>query len=437
MRSSAENGQCPVRRPRSLRRVRALRDMGCHRRSRRLSSWSPSSPMLNSGSIPSGEEGATAGGPSSQQLPSPPRTLRMHPAGRPPRRRRPQAAMTLPTAARAGPVLEAAGARRHRPDRRGGQRRCGAHPRRGHPAAARAARDGHRLHWEVSGHPRGTPAVVLHGGPGGGCTPGLRRLFDPARHRIVCFDQRNAGRSLPSAADPVVDLSANTTAHLIADIERLREHLEVDRWLVWGGSWGVTLGLAYAQTFPDRVTALVLGAVTAGTRREIDWITRDMGRVFPREWERFRDAVPAADRDGDLAAAYSRRLHHPDPAVRAAAAQAWCDGEDPHVSLAPDAQPRLSIADPAFQLAFARLVTHYWAHDCFLADRQLLGQRRPAGGHPGSARRLGPAKPGRWSQVSRGQAGFVDEVVHGGLVVVAGGAQPSVGGVGELGESAA
>src|SRR4051812_41461871 len=281
MRSSAENGQCPVRRPRSLRRVRALRDMGCHRRSRRLSSWSPSSPMLNSGSIPSGDQGPLPGALLRSNYPARRGPCACTQQVALPRRRRPQAAMTLPTAAQVGAVLEAAGARRHRPDRRGGQPRCGAPPRRGHPAAARAARDGHRLYWEVSGNPRGKPAVVLHGGPGGGCTPGLRRLFDPARYRIVCFDQRNAGRSSPSAADPVVDLSAHTTAHLIPDIDRLRGHLEVDSWLVWGGSWGVTLGLAYAQTFPDRVTALVLGAVTAGTRREIDWITRDMGRVFP------------------------------------------------------------------------------------------------------------------------------------------------------------
>src|SRR4051794_33484488 len=166
--------------------------------------------------------------------------------------------------------------------------------------------DGHSLHWEVCGNPRGKPAVVLHGGPGSGCSPGMRRLFDPQRYRIVLFDQRNAGRSTPSASDPVVDLSANTTPHLLADMERLRVHLGIDRWLVWGASWGVTLALAYAQAYPERVSELVLAAVTSGDRREIDWITRDMGRVFPREWERFRDAVPAADREGDLSGAYSR-----------------------------------------------------------------------------------------------------------------------------------
>ncbi|MCO1574692.1 prolyl aminopeptidase [Crossiella sp. SN42] len=231
--------------------------------------------------------------------------------------------------------------------------------------------DGHSLYWEVSGNPGGKPAVVLHGGPGSGSTPARRSLFDPDRYRVVQFDQRNSGRSTPSATDPVVDLSANTTQHLIADIEALRVHLGLDRWLVWGGSWGVTLALAYAQAHPERVSELVLAAVTNGDRRDTDWITRDMGRVFPREWERFRDGVPAAERDGDLSAAYSKLLHDPDPEVRAQAARGWCEWEDTHMSLAPDAAPRLSVADPAFQLAFARIVTHYWSHGCFLEEGQL------------------------------------------------------------------
>ncbi|WP_191299187.1 prolyl aminopeptidase [Lentzea cavernae] len=243
--------------------------------------------------------------------------------------------------------------------------------------------DGHSLYWEVSGNPEGKPAVVLHGGPGSGSSPRTRSLFDPSRYRVVQFDQRNAGRSTPSATDPVVDLSANTTAHLIADIEALRVHLGVERWLVEGGSWGVTLGLAYAQAHPERVTELVLAAVTAGDRSETDWITRDMGRVFPREWERFRDGVPSADRDGDLSAAYTRLLHDPDPEVRAAAAHRWCEWEDTHMSLAPDAAPFLSVAEPSFQLAFARLVTHYWSHGCFLEEGQLLRDIGRLHGIPG------------------------------------------------------
>ncbi|MCW2507407.1 MAG: pip [Modestobacter sp.] len=243
--------------------------------------------------------------------------------------------------------------------------------------------DGHSLYWEVCGNPDGKPAVVLHGGPGGGCSPGSRRSFDPDRYRIVLFDQRNSGRSVPSATGPHVDLSTNTTPHLVADIERLREHLGIERWLVRGGSWGVTLAFVYAQAHPERVTELVLAAITNGSRREVDWITRDMGRVFPREWERFRDGVPAADRDGDLVAAYSRLLHDRDPAVRATAAQDWCDWEDVHSSLAPDAEPSLSVADPAFQLAVARIVTHYWGNACFLTDGQLLRDAHRLAGIPG------------------------------------------------------
>jgi proline iminopeptidase len=243
--------------------------------------------------------------------------------------------------------------------------------------------DGHSLYWEVCGDPDGKPAVMLHGGPGSGGTVGMRRAFDPVRYRTVIFDQRNSGRSTPYAGNPEVDLSANTTPHLIADIERLREHLGIERWLVWGGSWGVTLGLAYAEAHPERVTELVLVAITDGSRRQVEWMTRDMGRVFPREWERFRDGVPADQRDGDLAAAYSALLHDPDPAVRAKAAQDWCDWEDTHVSLAPGHSPSLSVKDPAFQLCFARVVTHYWAHAHFLDDGQLLRDAGRLAGIPG------------------------------------------------------
>jgi proline iminopeptidase len=243
--------------------------------------------------------------------------------------------------------------------------------------------DGHSLYWEVCGNPAGKPAVVLHGGPGSGCTPGSRRYFDPARYRIVLFDQRNAGRSTPWAGEPEVDLSANTTPHLLRDLEHLREHLGIERWLVHGGSWGVTLALAYAEAFPARVTELVLLAVTSPDRWLLDWITRDMGRVFPREWDRFRAGVPEEDRDGDLAAAYSRLLHDPDPAVRAKAARDWCDWEDTHVSLAPDAAPSMSVMEPARQLAVARVVTHYWGNGCFLDDGQLLRDAGRLAGIPG------------------------------------------------------
>lgn len=162
--------------------------------------------------------------------------------------------------------------------------------------------DGHEVYWETVGTPSGRPALWLHGGPGSGCGPGHRRVFDPAAYRAVLFDQRGCGRSRPLADSAAADLSANTTAHLLRDIELLREHLGIDRWVVSGGSWGVTLALAYAQRHPERVAALVLVAVTSGRRLETDWITRDMRRVFPREWDAFAAGVPEAERDGDLCA---------------------------------------------------------------------------------------------------------------------------------------
>ncbi|SDP58693.1 proline iminopeptidase [Klenkia soli] len=240
--------------------------------------------------------------------------------------------------------------------------------------------DGHRLYWETSGNPHGKPAVVLHGGPGGRSSPGMRRSFDPERYRIVLFDQRNCGRSTPFAGEPEVDLSANTTQHLVADLERLREHLGIDRWLVWGGSWGVTLALVYAETFPERVTELCLVAITSGDQGEIDWITRDVGRVFPREWEAFAGHVGHA---ADLPAAYDRLLHDPDPRVRADAAAAWCAWEDAHVSLAPDHRPRFTVMAPTDQLAICRVVTHYWARGCFLEPGQVLRDAHRLAGIPG------------------------------------------------------
>jgi len=187
----------------------------------------------------------------------------------------------------------------------------------------------------------------------------------------VVFEQRGYGRSRPLASDADADLTVNTTEHLVRDLERLREHLGITRWVVAGVSWGVTLGLVYGQRHPDRVQAMVLGAVTDGARRGTDWITREMGRVFPREWEEFRQPVPEPERDGDLAAAYARLLADPDPTVREAAARAWCTWEDTHVSLAPDWSPSSRYDDPAFRMVFARLVTHYWSRGCFLADGEV------------------------------------------------------------------
>lgn len=220
--------------------------------------------------------------------------------------------------------------------------------------------------------PDGLPAVWLHGGPGGGNSAGSRRNFDPDAYRAVLFDQRGCGRSRPSAGDLAADLSTNTTWHLVDDIERLRTHLGIDRWVVAGASWGVTRALVYAQRHPHRVVAMVLAAVTSGRRLETEWITRDMGRVFPREWARFVATVPESERAGDLSAAYARLLASPDPTVRAAAAQEWCRWEDAHVSLMPGWTPTSEYDDPDFRMAFARLVTHYWSNGCFLDAYSVL-----------------------------------------------------------------
>jgi proline iminopeptidase len=253
-----------------------------------------------------------------------------------------------------------------------------------HDQGILAVGEGNDLYWEVCSSPDGKPAVVLHGGPGSGCTPGLRRYFDPAAYRVVLFDQRNCGRSQPHASDPAVDLAANTTAHLVEDVERLRAHLGIGRWLVFGGSWGSTLALAYAERHPERVTEMVLASVVTTSRREVGWVTRDAGRYFPEQWERFRDGAPAAEPDGDLVSAYARLLHDPSPAVRERAARDWCDWEDTHVSVPPDHRHDPRYDDPDFRMAFARLVTHYWRHAAWLEDGALLRDAGRLAGIPGA-----------------------------------------------------
>ncbi|WP_307806893.1 prolyl aminopeptidase [Naasia sp. SYSU D00057] len=232
--------------------------------------------------------------------------------------------------------------------------------------------DGQRIYWEMCGAPDGIPALVVHGGPGSGAAAGWRRFFDPSRYRVVLVDQRGCGRSTPSARDPGTDLSVNTTDALIRDFELLREALGIDRWLLLGASWGTTLALAYAQAHPDRVTRLVLFSVTTTTPREVEWITRDLGRVFPAEWDAFVGHLPEGERDGSIPAAYARLLSDTDPGVRGAAASAWCRWEDTHVSLAPGWRPDPRYADPMFRLTFARLVTHYWAHAAWRRQDELL-----------------------------------------------------------------
>ena len=243
--------------------------------------------------------------------------------------------------------------------------------------------DGHRVYWECCGNPAGKPAIYLHGGPGSGCSPGQRRFFDPDAYRVVLFDQRGSGRSRPLASEPDADLRANTTAHLIADIEALRRQQGVERWTVLGISWGTTLGLTYAQTHPRQVDALVLALVTTTSRREVEWLTRDVGRIFPQQWDRFAAAVPDTLRHLPLVDAYAALLFDPDPMVRAHAAREWCAWEDTHVSLAPGHQPNPRFEDPEFRLRFARLVTHYWRHAAFLEEDHLLREAPMLDGIPG------------------------------------------------------
>jgi proline iminopeptidase len=241
--------------------------------------------------------------------------------------------------------------------------------------------DGNLVYWEQSGNPSGKPIVLLHGGPGSGWNAGIRRNFDPAAYRIIAFDQRQCGRSTPHAGEPVIDLSCNTTGHLLRDIEQLRHHLGVERWMLFGGSWGATLALAYAERHPELVTGILLVAVTTTRRSEIDWLYYGAGKFFPAEWQRFRAGAPAGETD--LVAAYHRLLMDPDPAVHDKAARNWCEWENALVSVDPDAQPNPRQLEPAWQLAFARIVTHYFGHLAWLEDGALLNGAGRLRGIPG------------------------------------------------------
>jgi proline iminopeptidase len=233
--------------------------------------------------------------------------------------------------------------------------------------------DGNRVYWETCGNPRGKVAVVLHGGPGSGCTMWHRRLFDSTVYRVVLFDQRNCGRSTPHASAPDTNLASNNTANLIADIELLREHLRIERWLVLGGSWGSTLALAYAERYPNRVTEIILFGVTTGRRKEFDWSFRGgSSDLFPEDWTRLRDAVPAALRDTDIIEAYSALLDDRDASIREQAALAWCTWESATPAWPPAHGLSLRFRDPVFRMAFARIVTHYVRHYAWLEDNSLV-----------------------------------------------------------------
>jgi proline iminopeptidase len=244
--------------------------------------------------------------------------------------------------------------------------------------------DGNLTYWEACGNPDGKPALVVHGGPGSGCGTGERRYFDPDLYRVVLFDQRGCGRSTPHASDPAADMTVNTTGHLLADMERLREHLGIEQWLLFGGSWGSTLILAYAERHPDRVTEIVIPNVTTSRHSEIDWLYRGVGRFFPEAWERFRAGVPEAERGGDLLAAYARLMEDPDPDVRSKAAVDWLAWEDAVVSQEPQgASGPYTDRPPAAQLAFVRICAHYFSHGAWLEDGALLRDANRLAGIPG------------------------------------------------------
>jgi len=239
--------------------------------------------------------------------------------------------------------------------------------------------DGHTIRYERVGTPGATPAVFLHGGPGGGISPSHRRLFDPARYDLLLFDQRGCGGSTPHAG-----LEANTTWHLVADIERLRELAGVDRWLVFGGSWGSTLALAYAQKFPEQVSALILRGIYTVTRAELAWYYQfGVSEMFPAEWERFQAPIPEAER-GDMIAAYRKLLTGTDSGRQLEAARAWSTWEGRTITLLPDPSLVGVHDDARFALAFARLENHYFTHGAWLDEGQLLRDAHRLHGIPGA-----------------------------------------------------
>lgn len=248
---------------------------------------------------------------------------------------------------------------------------------------------GHRIYWEACGNPSGRPALVLHGGPGGGCSANNRRLFDPDCYRIILFDQRGCGRSRPHASTES-GLRANTTVHLISDMETLRRTFRIERWLLLGGSWGAALALAYAQAHPGRVSAMVLRGVFTARQSELRWLYQEGASVlFPDAWERFVAPIPEHER-GDLVAAYHSRLAAArkggDPALAVAAARAWCAWENEIMTLLPDNSedmPPGPRQDDMWLLALARIETHYFVNGAFLEEGQLISNAHRMSHIPG------------------------------------------------------
>ena len=235
--------------------------------------------------------------------------------------------------------------------------------------------DGHQLYWEECGNPAGKPVVFVHGGPGGGCTPDYRRFFDPARYRVVLFDQRGCGRSTPHASAPDADLATNTTWHLVDDLERLRIDRGIEAWQVFGGSWGSALALAYAESHPERVTELVLRGIFTLRRSELDWYYNGgAGHLSPEWWRSFLAPLGGTTFRGDCIAAYHDLLFDPDPAVHLPAGVAWTTWEAATSTLEYSQAHVDAFAEPAFALAFARIENHYFVNSGWLREGQLIAE---------------------------------------------------------------
>ena len=224
----------------------------------------------------------------------------------------------------------------------------------------------HHLYWEQSGNPQGVPVVFLHGGPGAGAVAAHRRFFDPDYYRIVIFDQRGAGRS-----KPLGELNKNTTADLINDIERLRKHLSIERWFVFGGSWGSSLALAYGQAHANRCLGLALRGIFLCRKAEIDWFMNGMRRIFPEAWEAFANFLPEQER-ADLLGNYHRRLIDPNPEIHLPAARVWSRYEGSCSTLRPNPEALSSLLEPTAALGLARIEAHYFVNNCFMQEGQLL-----------------------------------------------------------------
>jgi proline iminopeptidase len=245
--------------------------------------------------------------------------------------------------------------------------------------------DGQRIYWEECGNPDGKPAVFLHGGPGGGCLDTDRQLFDPARYRVVLLDQRGCGRSRPHASAADADLGVNTTWHLVADVERLREARGIERWLVFGGSWGSALALAYAEQYPDRTTELVVRGIFTLRRSELDfYYNGGAGQLFPERYTEFLAPLGGRGFTGDAVAAYHDLLFDPDPEVHLPAARAWSGWEAGTITLQePSAELMAKFSQPDFALAFARIENHYFVHGGWFAEGQLIADAHRLAPIPG------------------------------------------------------